>query len=119
MIDNEQMQVILASLLLLMTFVGAAFAGVYVKALTYFFAELAKKEPDVWKKIGRPTLANMLFLPFWNFRKYYAFLGVLKERRHSDKYKHANQAYILLINGLIYCLALFLVVVIQCIAIWG
>ncbi|WP_259055627.1 hypothetical protein [Methylohalomonas lacus] len=51
--------------------------------MTSFYDELKQKEPDVWQTVEAPSLANMVMLPFWRFRKYYAFYPALKERATS------------------------------------
>lgn len=94
-----------AVILLCLIFAGVGLAFLYIFTLTRFFNELREKEPDVWEKIGKPTLNNMLFLPFINFHKFYAFFSVLKARR-EENYKYARKAYTLLCVGLVYVLGL-------------
>ncbi|WP_133131346.1 hypothetical protein [Legionella yabuuchiae] len=98
-------------MLLFLIFAGVGLAFTYIFILTRFFQELREKEPETWERIGRPTLENMLFLPFINFHKFYAFFSVLKARRESD-YKYARKAYMLLIIGLMYVLLLVFVMLI-------
>ena len=84
----------------------------YINVLGAFFRELQSKEPEVWKNIGAPGLLNMLLLPFWRFKKYYAFLPVLQERaaNRNGNYKHAGLAYMLLKLGLFMCTLAFTLV---------
>lgn len=91
---------------------GTALAVVYILALTAFFRELRAGEPLVWQDIGSPTLMNMLCLPFWRFRKFYAFLPVLQARRNDKAYRHAGMAYTLLRVGLGYFVFLLMACVI-------
>ena len=103
------MDEVLASILMVLVFAGAAMAVYYIALLTGFFKELRAREPDVWRSIGSPTLLNMLLLPFLRFKKYYAFLPILKARRDCD-YKYARRAWNMLIAGLMYCVLLAVMV---------
>lgn len=93
----------LAAILIGLIFLGLAMAVNYIWVLTRFFKELRRKEPELWRDIGSPSLANMLFLPFMRFRKFYAFLPILKARRYDGGYNYASRAIILLYTGLAYC----------------
>ena len=97
---------ILAISLMGLAFVGMILSAIYIRSLTAFFAELRQKEPEVWEKIGHPSLVSMLLLPFRCFRKFYAFYPVLKERRYDAGYRHAATAYWLLKAGLLFCVAM-------------
>jgi hypothetical protein len=110
------MQEVLATLLLVLVFAGVALAACYVRVLTSFFKELRHKEPDVWHSIGSPSLLNMLLMPFKNFKKYYAFLPILKARRYGD-YKYAARAWVLLVAGLLYFILLLILVALQAVAV--
>jgi hypothetical protein len=103
------MQETLALILCGLIFAGVIVAGLYMLALTGFFRELREREPDVWRGIGGPSLSNMLLLPVVNFRKFYAFYHVLKARR-GGAYRYAGRAWLLLWTGLLFCLALFVLV---------
>jgi hypothetical protein len=103
------MDVILATLLMVMVFAGMPLVMAYIWCLTRFFKEVQKNEPGLWQEIGKPTLANMLCLPFINFRKFYAFLPALLERRSSGEYRYAGRAIILLLAGLSYFILLMIV----------
>jgi len=104
-------QEIFAQILLGLTFTLACHAALYIGTLIRFLKELRQREPDVWRKIGSPTLLNMLFLPFIRFRKFYAFMPVLKARRHQAEYRHAKNAWRLLRFGLMFCVLLLVNVV--------
>ena len=97
----------LATGLLFLTFFGCGIALVYIWNLIKFFEELKDREPKVWESIGKPSLFNMLFLPFINFRKFYAFLPTLKARRNSD-YQYARKAYRMLNVGLVFFVLLII-----------
>ena len=93
--------------------VGLLFTAVlvlgYMRSLGRFFEELKVNEPAVWARVGSPALTDMMVAPFRNFRKYYAFLPVLRQRAEEEgKYRHAASAYLLLRLGLVAALALFL-----------
>lgn len=105
------MQEILGIVLMVMIFGGVGLAAAYIWILTRFFEELREKEPEVWKKIGAPTLANILLKPERGSKKFYAFFPVLKARRKSD-YKYAGRAYFLFCAGLGY----FVFLVLMCLA---
>jgi hypothetical protein len=98
--------------LLFMVLAGCMLAVLYMLSLTAFFKELRQREPNVWEQIGSPTLPNMLLRPLRRSRKYYAFLPVLKARRHSN-YRDADRAWFLLRTGLIYVATLFLLAGVQ------
>lgn len=95
----------LATSLLCLIVLGVGLALMYFWYLTRFFNELRDREPQTWKKIGEPTLVNMLFRPYVNSYKFYAFFYDLKARRNSD-YQYAGKAYKLLCIGLSFCLLL-------------
>lgn len=80
----------------------------YLHALLGFFKELRRQEPALWKQIGSPTLANMLLLPFLNFRKFYAFLPHLRARTTDANYRYAPSAWRALRMGLGFVALLFL-----------
>lgn len=105
------MDEILAQILLGLIFLGTLIAGLYIHTLTRFFKELRGREPALWQKIGSPTLLNMLILPLINFRKFYAFLPVLKQRRDDARYLYAERAWRLLVCGLLFCVVLLVNVV--------
>lgn len=83
-------------------FPTAVLAMLYMRALNGFFAELKVREPELWQRIGRPGLLNMVALPFLRFRKYTAFLPHLRQRAKDPEgeYRHAGRAYALLLAGL-------------------
>lgn len=96
------MDEILAVILVALVFIGLAIAVCYMWMLARFFKELRRKEPEVWRAIGSPSLADMLCLPLIRFRKFYAFLPIVKARRYDDAYGYASRVYVLLHIGLAY-----------------
>ena len=105
--DPNKVHELLVILLLCILFPTFLVLAGYVRALGGFFQELKVNEHAVWERIGSPSLPDMLLLPFFRFRKYFAFLPVLRERAGTEGYRHAAAAYLLLRLGLVLCTALF------------
>lgn len=110
--DPDKIHELLIILVLIVMFPTAFVTMGYINVLGAFFRELKEKEPLVWTNIGAPGLLNMMLLPFLRFKKYYAFLPVLRERaaRNDGSYQHAGLAYLLLKLGLAMCMLLFALV---------
>lgn len=106
--DPARVHEFLATLLVALLVPGVVLAIAYLRTLDKFFAELQLKEPQVWVQVGSPRLVNMLLLPFQHFRKFYAFLFVLRERAADTQgaYRYAAPAYRLLKAGLAFALFL-------------
>ena len=80
MTDPARVHEILAIAMMVLMLPTVVVALAYIQSLGSFFNELKQKEPEVWQRVGAPGLFGMLVLPFFRFRKYYAFLPVLQER---------------------------------------
>jgi hypothetical protein len=108
--DPAPVHEMLALAMLLLLLLTAAVAFAYVSTLGAFFRELKEKEPDVWQRIGTPTLLDMMAMPFLRFRKYYPFYPALQERAANDRagYPYAGRAWLLLRVGLAMTALLFL-----------
>lgn len=100
--DPNQVHELLAMLLVMVLLTTAVVAILYLNALNRFFAELERKEPEIWNSIGSPNMKGMLQKPHKRFYKSFAFLPVLRERaqRPARDYNHARRAYSLLKTGL-------------------
>ena len=107
-LDPNAIHEMLAMTLVVGLLVVAVLVLVYMRTLGRFFEELKVNEPAVWTRVGSPGLTDMMVAPLRNFRKYYAFLPVLRQRAEVGKYRHAASAYLLLRLGLVAALALFL-----------
>lgn len=107
--DPNAVHEVLVIALFIGLFVGVMVAMAYVRVLGWFFEELKSKEPEVWATIGSPTVLDMLALPFARFRKYWAFVPVLRERAATGRhaYRYAAAAYRLLLAGLSISVILF------------
>lgn len=110
--NPDQVHEILAISILIILFPAGILAMLYMRALNAFFEELKVREPELWKRIGRPGLLNMVVLPFLRFRKYTAFLPHLRQRAKDSGsgYRYAGRAYALLLSGVIMMSVIFTLV---------
>lgn len=107
--DPDAVHELLAIAIVILLAANALLAALYLRVLGWFFEELKLREPDVWVHVGSPGVLDMMLLPLARFRKYYAFLPVLRERatRPHHAYQYAAPAFRLLAAGLATALVAF------------